>query len=175
LLGRPDAPVVVEEYADLQCPVCAVAARDTLPPLIRDYVRSGRVRLRLRTLTFLGRDSVVAGRAAVSAGLQDRQWDFVERFYADQGQENSGYVTPDFLRAVARAVPGLDPERVLSRTADAEVDTAIAADAAAQERNRVAGTPTFLVGRRGGELRPTEGFGIDQLRAAIDPLLAEQR
>src|SRR3712207_4651973 len=57
-LGRADAPVVVEEYADLQCPFCARFAETGLPPIVRDFVRPGDVQLRMRLLTFLGEDSV---------------------------------------------------------------------------------------------------------------------
>jgi protein-disulfide isomerase len=43
VLGDPDAPVTVTEYLDLQCPACAAAARETLPALVRDHVRTGEV------------------------------------------------------------------------------------------------------------------------------------
>jgi len=172
-LGRPDAPVVVEEYADLQCPFCALAARDTIPPLVREYVRTGQVRLRFRALAFLDpvQDSTAAARAALSAGLQDRLWPFVERFYAQQGEEGSGYVTPAFLRGVAREVPGLDVTQMFARTADAAIGRALSEDEQAMAESGVSGTPAFLVGRRGGELQAA-GPDIGALREAIDPLLA---
>jgi protein-disulfide isomerase len=172
-LGRPDAPVVVEEFADLQCPFCAQAARDTLPALVRDYVRTGQVRIRFRTLTFLGPDSVEAGRAAVAAGERDGLWSFTERFFARQGEENSGYVTPAFLREVAGSA-GLPADRVLEGASDPRVERLLAEDDAAMQRSGVTGTPTFLVGPRGGELRRVEGFELDAVRAAIDAQLARE-
>ena len=45
VLGDPKAPLTVTEYLDFQCPVCAVAARKTVPVILRDYVRTGKVRL----------------------------------------------------------------------------------------------------------------------------------
>ncbi len=171
-VGRPDAPVVVEEYADLQCPFCAQAAASTVPAVIREHVRAGRVRLRFRTLTFLGEDSVEAGRAAAAAAEQDRLWPFVERFFAQQGQENSGYVTEEFLREVAGAVPGLDADAVLEQSGSPAVEERLAADAAAAERAGVQSTPTFLVGRRGGALEPVADPSPEGLRAAIEAQLA---
>src|SRR5688572_8955188 len=41
VLGDPAAPLTLTEYVDLQCPVCAAAARETLPDIVRDYVRTG--------------------------------------------------------------------------------------------------------------------------------------
>ena len=68
---------------------------------MRDYVRTGKVKLQARTLHFIGPDSVRAAKVAAGAERQGRLWPFLETFYADQGQENSGYVTDAFLRSVA--------------------------------------------------------------------------
>jgi protein-disulfide isomerase len=163
-LGAADAPVVVEEFADPQCPFCADFALRNLPAIVRDYVRPGDVRMRLRVLTFLGPDSVEAARVAVAAGEQDREWDFMESLYARQGEEGSGYVTEDFLRDVAADVRGLDIDRALEAARTSRVEQALRADAQAAQRAGVQSTPTFLVGRRGGAMR---AVSAEELPAAI--------
>ena len=163
-LGRPSAPVVVEEYADLQCPFCAEFATDQLPPIIDARVRTGQVRIRFRTLTFLGEDSVEAGRFAVAAGLQNRQWQFTEALYADQGPENSGYVTESFLREVAEQA-GVDYDRARRDSTSGRVAQALAASQQAADRAGVQSTPAFLVGRRGGRMRMA---GADDLARRIE-------
>jgi hypothetical protein len=45
VLGNPDAPVTVVEFADLQCPYCRMWALDTFPTVVREYVRPGKVKL----------------------------------------------------------------------------------------------------------------------------------
>jgi protein-disulfide isomerase len=70
VLGHPSAPVTVTEYVDLQCPICAEASRTTLPALVKDYVRTGKVKLQGRTLHFIGPDSVRAARVAAGAERQ---------------------------------------------------------------------------------------------------------
>jgi protein-disulfide isomerase len=170
VLGDPDAPVTVEEFADLQCPVCARFSEDALPQLVDEYVRAGRVRLVLRPLAFLGDDSVRGARAAAAAARQDRAWPFVERFYARQGEENSGYATDAFLREVAGGVQGLDVARLLrDREADAVTRDLERAQQDA-ERLGVQGTPSFAVGPTGGELRVVQlsSIGIDDLRGPIE-------
>ena len=115
MLGDPKAPVTLTEYLDLQCPVCAEASKQTLPWLIDAYVRTGKAKLEVRTLHFLGPDSEKAARVAAAAPRsQGRLWPFVEAFYAAQGAENSGYVTDDFLRDVAKAA-GVDADKVTRR------------------------------------------------------------
>src|SRR5204863_7739648 len=104
VLGNPKAPVTMTEFADLQCPVCRDYTAAVLPTLVRDYVRTGKVKMVFQDLAFLGDDSVTAGRAAAAAGAQNRLWQFADAFYGDQGDENSGYVTDSFVRGVARKV-----------------------------------------------------------------------
>src|SRR5207249_2191796 len=92
-LGSPKAGVTLIEYADLQCPYCGEFARNALPSLIQDYVRTGKVRLVFRGLAFVGPESDAALRASFAAGRQDRLWSFVHLLYTNQGAENSGWVT----------------------------------------------------------------------------------
>jgi protein-disulfide isomerase len=102
-LGDPGAPVELIEFGDLQCPVCAAYSEDVLPEIMETQVRKGRVKIDFRNLTIIGPESVGAGAAALAAGEQGRGWSFVDLFYRNQGDENSGYADDDaFLRAVAK-------------------------------------------------------------------------
>src|SRR4051812_16106737 len=66
-LGSADAPVTLEEYADLQCPFCREFTATVLPTVVRDYVRTGKVRIVFRNLAFIGPDSLKAARVAAAA------------------------------------------------------------------------------------------------------------
>jgi protein-disulfide isomerase len=173
VLGDPDAPLTVTEYVDLQCPVCAEASRTTLPALIKDYVRTGKVKLDVRTLHFLGPDSVTAAAVAAGAEQQGKLWPFLEAFYAAQGQENSGYVTDDFLRSVASAA-GVDADAALAAAKTAAAQQRLdRANADAQELG-IDSTPTFTVARGDGKPRVLGAGAQDPaaLAAALDGELA---
>jgi protein-disulfide isomerase len=167
-LGRPTAPLTLVEYADLQCPYCASWSRDVLPDVVERYVRSGRVRLEFRGLTFLGPDSDKALRAALAAGERDGLWDTVHALSERQGHENAGWVTDDLLR-------GLTPLGVdLERTASPWVERQLVEAANAARIAGVPGTPYFQVRRRGGRVQP---LPVDSLESAaftaqLDRLLA---
>jgi protein-disulfide isomerase len=173
VLGDPKAPLTVTEFVDLQCPVCATASRDTLPSLVRDYVRTGKAKLDARTLHFIGPDSERAARVAAGAERQGRLWPFLEAFYAAQGQENSGYVTDEFLRSVASAA-GVDADAAL-RFADtsAAQDRLNRANSDAQQLG-VDSTPTFLVARGDGRPQVLAGGANDaqSVARALDAELA---
>jgi protein-disulfide isomerase len=174
-LGRRDAPVTLVEFADFQCPFCATFARDAMPEVVREYVRTGKVRIELRALAALGSDSVEAREMALAAGLQDRFWQFAHLLFENQGEENSGWVTEERLEAIASAVPGLDAERAL---ADRASDAVAAEEERAErlaERSEISGTPSFLAGRTGGQLERIEIQSLDAgaVTPTLDNLLEE--
>jgi protein-disulfide isomerase len=143
-LGSPDAPVTLVEFADLQCPFCAEYERNVFPELLDRYVKTGKVRLELRLLRFLGPDSDRLARVAAAASQKDRMWQFVALAYARQGRENSGYATDDFINKLASDA-GLD--RVDAGTA-AEREVRRAEQAA--RSGGIESTPSFLIGPTGG-------------------------
>jgi protein-disulfide isomerase len=169
VLGRVDAPVTLIEYADIQCPFCAEWSREALPTIVRDYVRTGKVRVEFRGLAFLGPDSETALRAVISAGGQNRLWDVVEQLYLRQGPENAGWVTEDLLDEVAAAVPGLDAGRLDAQREAAWVTDAILATARQSGEAGVPGTPAFQVGPTGGPLELVDSRGV---QSALERALA---
>jgi protein-disulfide isomerase len=161
------------EFADLQCPFCAEYARQTLPTLVQRYVRTGKVRLELRLIAIIGQDSDTARHAAGAASLQNREWQFSELFYRNQGQENSGYVTTSFLRRIAGATPGLDAGRVLAERGSALVQRPLASTDGAAQLRGVNSTPTFFAGRTGRALTPLGNQSLDasEFTGRFDQLL----
>jgi protein-disulfide isomerase len=174
VLGRPDAPVTLVEYADLQCPYCAQWALGTFPALVQDYVRAGKLRVEFRGLAFLGADSDTALRATLSAGRQDKLWSVLELLYANQGAENSGWVTEGLIAGIAASVPGLDSEEFQADRQLAALDAEMAKAQAQAQASGVTGTPAFELGRTGGKLRILQVTSLEpaQFRAAIEALLA---
>jgi protein-disulfide isomerase len=149
LLGDPKARATLVEFADLQCPFCAQFARDALPGLLREWVRPGRLRLDLRLVSLIGPDSRRAARLAGAAALQDRLWQFSELFFLNQGTENSGYVTRLFLRAIARATPGLDVGKALRGRDSAPVGAQLRRARQSAVKLGVSATPSFFLVRQG--------------------------
>lgn len=171
VLGNPSAPVTLTEYLDLQCPVCAASSQKTLPTIVRDYVRTGKVRLEARTLHFIGPDSVTAARIAAGAARQGRLWPFLEAFYSAQGQENSGYVTDSFLRSVA-AASGVDYAAAKQYAATAAAQNPLDEANAEAQAAGIDSTPTFTASRGRGTARVIASGAQDPsaLANALDKL-----
>lgn len=152
-LGSPDAPVTLVEFADPQCPYCADWARDALPDIVATYVRSGKVRVVFNGMDFLGADSETALRTALAAGRQNRFWNVLELLFENQGTENTGWVTEEFLRSIGEAVPGLDVQTMLDERSSSAVDQALSQAATLANTAGVNSTPSFAVGKTGGALQ----------------------
>jgi protein-disulfide isomerase len=153
VLGRPSAPVTLQYFGDLECPVCRSFTTQALPSLVHRWVRGGELKIEYRSLQTATREPEVFASqqlAALAAGQQARMWNFLETFYAEQGEEGSGYATESFIRGIATQVPGLDLARWSAARADLGLAQTLASDAQAAENDRLGGTPAFLIGRDGG-------------------------
>jgi protein-disulfide isomerase len=145
VLGEPRAEVTLVEFGDLQCPACKGFAEDVVPQVIESKVRDGEAKIEFRSFTIIGEESIDAAAAAIAAGEQGHGWDFVELFYRNQGFENSGYVSDEFLTEVARSagVPNLSKWNAV-RQSKRTIDR-VSAEGAEAERLGFGGTPSFAV------------------------------
>jgi protein-disulfide isomerase len=172
-LGDPKAPVLLVEFADLQCPFCRQFAAESWPDIVARYIRTGKVKMELRLTAILGEDSTRANRAVMAAGLQNRMWDASMRFYDVQGQENSGYVTDRFLRGVLSGVHGLDAARAMKERSSQEVRDELGAVYSMQRLYAVGSTPTLMIGTDDTDLTLVASGVIapDKLAQAINATL----
>ena len=167
-LGKPTAPVTLVEFIDMQCPFCREFEVEVLPDAIRKHIRTGKVRMEIRGLTFVGPDSERGMRAVFAAGKQNHLFDLMELIYFNQGPENSGWLSQDFVESAARSIPGLDPTQLVADMDSGEVSDLLAEHAADAKRRGVNSTPTILVGKTGGDLAvvelasPTDAAGLEK-------------
>lgn len=137
VLGNPDAPVTVLEYADFECPYCAAAA-----PVLRQLVEGsdGRVKLVFRHFPLAGNHphALTASLAAEAAGAQGAFWPMHDLLFARQDR-----LSDVALRAYAEEL-GLDGSRVVGEAAQ-RFAAKVAADVEQGLADEVAGTPTVVV------------------------------
>ncbi|MCL2769095.1 MAG: DsbA family protein [Solirubrobacterales bacterium] len=153
-LGSPTAPFTLQYFGDLECPICREFTLSTLPTVIARYVRTGKLKIEYRSLETATREPETFRTqqvAAMAAGKQNLMWHFVELFYHEQGQEDSGYVTESYLEGLAKQVPGLDLSRWHTDRADPALAEQVNTDAQAASANGFTGTPSFLLGPSGGK------------------------
>src|SRR6185369_12492537 len=107
VLGSATAPVVIQLYADFQCPACKLFVTNELPSLVNDFVTPGTLRIEARDIDILGtgspNESVELAVGAACAAEQGRYWQFHDLVFWNQGRENKGDHNADFIARIATA------------------------------------------------------------------------
>ena len=104
-LGRADAPVVIVEFSDLQCPYCRRFDQQTLPWLRKEYIDTGKVRFESRDYPLeFHAQAVAAALLARCAAREGKFWELREAVFSVQAS-----LAGDGLDQAAKAV-GLAPE-----------------------------------------------------------------
>lgn len=159
-LGEADAPATLIVYEDPQCPFCRDWSLETLPAVIADYVKPGRLKLVYRGVQIIGPNSQEGLRAIYAAGRQDKLWNLSDALYRRQGAENSGWITGAVISEAA-ASAGADGAAIRAAAPTAAVTTQLRDAAVQASVDRVPGTPTFVLHRPPGLPQTLQVTGLD--------------
>jgi protein-disulfide isomerase len=142
ILGNPDAPITIIEYASLTCPHCAHFADDVLPELKKKWIDTGKVKLVLRDFPL----DEPALRAAMIARCapRDRYYAYIDTFFAQQQR----WVANDWRDALARLamLGGMGKNEFDKCLNDAALENKIVEERLiASKELDVNSTPTFFI------------------------------
>lgn len=166
ILGDRNAEVTIVEFGDLQCPACAGFSEQVVPELVDEVIEPGDANMEFRNFTIIGPESITAAKAALAASEQDRYWHFIELFYRNQGAENSGYVTDEFLTDIARGAGVSDLDAWNEDRNDPRWDDRLAETERQAIDAGFTGTPSVLVEGPGGtEVLGTPGSAQEVMNA----------
>jgi len=136
--GPKDAPLVLVEYGDYQCPYCGQAYYivKQLQQALQDELRFV---FRNFPLSQIHPDAVSAARAAEAAALQGKFWGMHDTLY-----ENQDNLDLESLLEYAAELD-LDVSKFITDMGSRQVEQHIANDFQGGVRSGVNGTPTFFV------------------------------
>ena len=161
-LGSATAKVVMDYWADFQCPFCSKFAKTVLPQLT-SRIEDGTLAVVHRDFAFIGPESIAASIAVRCAGRQGKYWAMHDAVYAAQSGENQGAFSAENLAAIAASV-GLDDAAYTSCIADHAVLVEVLDDTSAGHRAGIKSTPTI-------DINGNRFLGVEdaaKLIAAID-------
>ena len=168
-LGAPNAPVPLDIWVDYGCAACRDFAEQTLPKLIDDFGRPGKVKITYHDLIVIdsretGRtESLDAANASRCAADQGKFWVYQDWLFANQSPtESTGWFTRDRLEQMAQKA-GLDMAAFEPCLVGGRHNAEVLAESQA---STAIGVPAFYVNGR----EVTAGSGAvptDELHAAI--------
>jgi protein-disulfide isomerase len=143
VMGRPQAPVLVEEFASLTCSSCGRFANDVFPAFKARYIDTGKVRFVLRPVLTNPQNVAAAGFLLARCAGPEGYHDVIKTFFRRQ---KALFETGD-ARAVlteAAAAGGISGGAVNACLADAAGQAALDAELETATSRGVESTPTFF-------------------------------
>lgn len=152
-IGDPNAPIVIEEFSDFQCPFCERFHKETEPLLRQYYVETGKVRFVYRSMGNwvsgnIGgakTESEDAAQAAYCAGEQNKFWQMHAHLFANVLGEDVGSFTDQRIKAIAEKVEGLDLDQFNSCYDSGKFKDRVDQDMEDGLAAEVNGTPGFRI------------------------------
>lgn len=144
-MGDPNAPIMIEEFSDYQCPYCARFYEETEWQIANTYVEDGTVYFVYRSFgEFIGPESKAAAEAAYCAGDQDKYWEYHDILFANLTGENVGAYSDRRLQAFAEAL-SLDMDAFNECLNSGKYTDRVEQDRIDGTAAGVTGTPAFLI------------------------------
>lgn len=141
-LGEKNAKVTLVDFSDYQCPFCRRHSQQTLPAIVSDYVKTGKVRYVFRDFPIdsLHPQAARMHQAAHCAGDQNRYWEMYGLLFANPQQA-------ELKELVAHAQTlGLDVPRFEECLTQQTFAVRVQQGVTDGLKAGVRGTPTFFIG-----------------------------
>lgn len=170
-LGSADAPVVIEEFTDFQCPFCAKAHKALIGAILKNadsiYLRHYNYPLDNSCNPNIPRafhlDACRAARYAICVADQGHFWDYERLLFANRHHLQEGY-----LKQYAEEI-GIDLVKLEQCVYDPKTQVRLRLDIEEATRRGIEGTPTlFINGERIVGFRPEE-FWQKQIDNILHP------
>lgn len=138
--GSRNAPVTIVEFSEFECSYCARFAKETLPLVEEEYVRTGEVRLVYRDYPLRShRHATKAAQAAECADEQGKFWEYHDVLF-----DNQDALEVASLKRYAEDL-GLDSARFKSCLNSREIAAEVQKDVRDGRIYGVGATPTFFI------------------------------
>ncbi len=143
--GPDDAPVVIVEFSDFQCPYCRRFYADTLPRILEKY--PDQVKFVYRDFPIFGDDSIRAGMATECGEEQGKFWEMHDAIFDSRSGDNPPPLSQETLVGFAQTLE-LDTDAFTECLSGNRYMDEVTADYQAAVNYGFGGTPTFLINGR---------------------------
>jgi protein-disulfide isomerase len=170
MVGSPDAPIYVQEYASLTCSHCGAFYEKIFPEIKEKYIDTGKVRFVLKDFP-LDAMSLKAG-ALAQCMPKEQYYPFVKLLYKNIAQWAFSKNNEQTLLQYA-SLGGLDKDKAKACMEDSKIlDALVAQRTDASKKYGIEATPTFIINDGKEKLVGAQSF--KEFSAVFDRLLAKK-
>ncbi len=138
--GDSNAPVIIIEFSDYECPFCGRYFQQTYPQIVKEYVDTGKVKIVFRDFPLSFHENAQkAGEAAECAGEQGKYWEMHDKLF--ENQQALGIVN---LKQYAKEL-GLNTKAFDDCLDSGKMASEIQKDFEDGQNAGVSGTPAFFI------------------------------
>ena len=170
VMGSPQAPVEIIEFADFECPGCGQWALLTKPDVVSRLVNTGRARLRVMDFPVTSGhvNSLTASLAAGCANDQGKFWEMHDLIFQTQDKWSTPYTKNPRKEMDALATQlGLDRAAFDACMDSKKYQAHVKANAEEAARVGVQSTPSFVIAGK-----VYAGARYDVIKKAVDEATA---
>lgn len=167
--GDSTAKTWVIIASDFQCPYCRQWHSETYDSFIKEYVRSGKVKVAYVNFP-LGQhqNAMITAQAAMCASAQNKFWQYHDGLFNTQEQWETMPQPRPVLDSLAKAV-GVDVTAWAKCVDSGKMVPMIEADRDRLTQAGVRSTPSFLI----GSAMLVGAYPIDSMRVALDSVITK--
>jgi protein-disulfide isomerase len=154
VIGDPEAPVTIIEYADYKCPECGKHHNDVGKRIIEDYVDTGIAKIVFRPFPVYSQDGAKALLGSYCAQDQGKFVEYHDAIFeymwvnhfsdGDYQKAIDTVLTGDVMTGINSSI-GIEEASYQSCLADVNTNNAYLKDIELAAPDEIQGTPTFII------------------------------
>ena len=172
--GNLSAPSYIVEFGDFQCHFCGRFAKQTEPLLNTTYFQTGKVNFAFKHFVTHGLTPLMRLLLLNVQMNQGKFWNYYNKLYLNQGEENSGWVSVENLKKFATEIPGIDKQKFNSCLDNQKYKSLVESDTQFAFGSGYQGTPTLIIENSDGTNKEVlvGAYPFPSLQVIIDKKLA---
>ena len=177
-VGSDNASVVVVEFSDFQCPFCRKWWRESFFSLQNEYIKTGKVQFVYRDFPLNFHPAAIKMAEGAECARDQAKWEQMhDKIFIEQDKQGQGTIQftgdgSNEIKKWASEISGMDATKFNSCLDSGKYTQEVQKDFADGTQVGVSGTPSFYIGKRGGQAQNIVGAQpYSALKQTIDQLL----
>ena len=169
--GDPNAPILIIEFSDFQCPYCLQHFQQAEPQIDKEWIDSGKARLVFVHFPLsIHPQAPKAAEASECAADQGKFWEMHDALFANQSQWSGKAEASEVFKTLAKNL-GLDANKFSECLDSGQMEAKVQDGLDLGQQAQVRGTPNFFLIKDGQGTRIPGALPYDQFNQALTQVM----